>query len=944
MKNIFIILFVVTFLTACVRPHNKIETTAFDQPLLTQIGVVEGEMNNGLRYIILPNNKPANQVSLKMMVNAGSMHEQDDQKGIAHLVEHMAFNGTTLYPANSIIEKQESLGLVFGRDVNATTSYDTTSYYLHLPASTDALLNEAFQMLSQQASALNFEQSELEKERPVVEEEWRRMLSMRARLSDKIQKITMSGSRYVERNPIGDMNLVRHVNAERIKAFWNSWYHPNNMVFVAVGDITESQVKTLLKKHFGHMKNTPLPKRPDFSISVPNEISLHAVSDKELVTESIMVNFISEEPQATSKQELRKQLIRELALTMFQDRLRFQYQAGGKHVNKLFVFSSEMASKYVNTRLFGILGEDNYLDAIREMFSELSRFAHHGFTQYELNVVKQVLTKEYDMAFENESSVLNAALLHRVSSYVQKNMAIISQVEKLTLQKKLLNSIGIDEVNRYLKVLVEEREPLVIAQVKPENEHKLPTKLQIKAAWQQSMKTPPAKLSRVSIDKPLFTKVLPPVNVISHEVFDQTHVWKLANNTQVWFQPSDKWPDTLLLKWQGIGGTQHLEQKDRRIAQIAVSQLPRFGYAGFDVMQLELVNAGKSINIGAFINQQVHQLSGSSATDSFETWLQNFYLQLTSPQTNRNIWQTNKNMMLKGIEGAENLPHTLFTKQWNNVLFTHNPSLKMLKTDELNSLNSEDLLTAWKSVFGSAEQHQLIIVGNADPEWVIKVASQYIGNLPQGQGKSKVKLPPLSGSDKVVVVNAGEEPKATALMYWLVDYPFSETLSRQASILSRIISTRIREQLRETAGGIYTSSFSITADQGREQLMASLRYNHQPERASELQQLALNVIKELTAHGITESELHTVKEQKRNFLNAENISDGSRLRWLSKSATNGEYVSMPSNYLEWLDSLTADELLSIAKKLLTEPISLDARLMPKDISAFSNSEKVKSSK
>jgi len=907
--------------------HQKSEINAKNTlPLMSNIA--KGTLENGLQYIVIPNDKPAEQVSLQLIVKAGSLHEQQDQKGIAHLVEHMAFNGTEQYPSNRIIERQEELGMVFGRDVNATTSFHTTSYFLHLPNNHLEVIDEAFNMLHQQMTALTFDQHELENERPVVEEEWRRSLSMRNRLSKANNNIIKAGSRYIERLPIGDMALVRHVDASRIKAFWQDWYHPNNMVFVAVGATNEKQIKALLNKYFSAMPSVKLPSLPNTVIPLTDTLSFNTITDKELNTESVTVNFRAEAPTITTVESFKNKLISDLSMYLLSDRLRNQYQAGGENIYRMSMSSYGLAPGYNNTRIFALLNNDNYHKAIQEVFNEISRYAHHGFTEADLKPVKRVLNEGYKNTIENSQSVKNKSLIKRVFNKIRHDKPLTSVPNVAKLAQELMQKITIQEVNQHLRVLIKNRVPTVVAQVKPENVSKQPSVSEINGMWLQALSTPPPATQGIRVDTELFDKTLPKVKVVKHKKLGNIHVWTLANNAEIWFQPSDKSPDSLLVRWQGNGGTQHLQKSQQRTAQLAVKNMSGFGYANFNALQLERLNAGKSFRLGASVNQLQHQISGSTTKSALEAWLQNFYLLHTQAQVNADIWQSKKQLMLKGLKGADKSPERKFSKKLMAALYPENSILQPLKEEELSVISSDDLLPAWKSIFNSSTKHKLLIIGNAEPEWVIEQVAKYIGNLPTGTEKVKLTLPKLAQSKQNITVYAGTEPKATTEMFWVVDQPYNQTKKREAGIISKVINLRMRKQLREIAGGVYSSSFSVSLDRTRDQLFATLSYSHQPERAEELQQMALQVIENIVANGITESEISTIREQIQQSLKPENLRDSQKLGWMSRFAKNDEFYPMPDHYLTWLSNVTPEQLADIPQQLLSFSPQIHATKLP----------------
>jgi zinc protease len=833
------LLFFIVLVLACTLLISSQKITGFNDNLPIRTDIQRGVLDNGMQYIVLPNDKPAQQVSLQLVVKAGSLHEQEDQKGIAHLVEHMAFNGTEQYPGNSIIEHQESLGMVFGRDVNATTSFHTTTYFSHLPNNKSEVMDEAFNMLAQQASNLTFDQKELEKERPVVEEEWRRNLSMRSRLTTATSAITKANSRFVKRLPIGDMELVRHVDANRVKAFWLDWYHPNNMVLIAVGATNEEQIKSLLSKHFENMPSAKLPDLPNTDIPLSSTMSFEIVSDKEINTEVMSINFRAQVPVVKTVDGYKRQLISELAMHLMSDRLRHQYKSGGEYVSKMSINSYNLAQGYDNTRLFAILKNEQYDKALKEVFTELSRYATHGFTIAELESVKQVLHRSYQTRIDNKGALKNKMLLRTLYSQLLNNAPFTASIDKAKLAKTLLTEITLADVNKHFKNIIENRVPIVIAQVKPENITKQPVLEQVASMWIQAKTAPPPARVGVNVDAPLFSKKLSDVEIISHKMLGNNHIWTLKNETEIWFQPSNKLPDSLLVRWQGIGGTQHFSENERRTAQLAVRSMASFGYGGFDVFQLELLNAGTRFNLGASVNQLQHQLSGSSTKDSFETWLKNFYLKVTEPQIDEAIWDSNKELMLKGLKGAHKSPQRQFSKELTAVLYPNNSILLPLTAEELLPISADKLIPAWQKVFNHSAKHQLLIVGNAEPDWVIEKAARYIGNLPTGQGKSEVPLPKIALGSKKIIVRAGIEPKAITELFWVTDHSYQQIAKREAGLVSKLINLRMREQLREVAGGVYSSKFNFSLDKYRGQLFASLSYAHEPERSVELKNIAM---------------------------------------------------------------------------------------------------------
>ncbi len=358
------------------------------------------------------------------------------------------------------------------------------------------------------------------------------------------------------------------------------------------------------------------------------------------------------------------------------------------------------------------------------MFTELSRYANHGFTVPELEAVKRVLQKSYQTAIENTKALKNKGLLRTLYGQLLNGLPFTANKDKAKLAQTLLAEITLTDVNHYFRDIITNRAPAVIAQVKPENITKQPDLVQVTNMWQQAIDTPPPALKGINVDGPLFTKKLPRVEIVNYKMIGNNHVWTLENDSQIWFQPSDKLPDSLLIRWQGLGGTQHLAEDKRRAAQLAINSMSRFGYADYDVLQLELLNAGKSFNLGASVNQLQHQLSGTSTKDSFEAWLQNFYLKITEPRVDTEIWNSNKQLMLKGLKSENKSPQRQFSEKLTAALYPKNSTLLPLTIDELLPISTDEFLPAWQNIFSNSAKHQLLIIGNAEPDWVIEQADK----------------------------------------------------------------------------------------------------------------------------------------------------------------------------------------------------------------------------
>nr|WP_114767756.1 insulinase family protein [Vibrio rhodolitus] len=404
-------------------------------------------------------------------------------------------------------------------------------------------------------------------------------------------------------------------------------------------------------------------------------------------------------------------------------------------------------------------------------------------------------------------------------------------------------------------------------------------------------------------------------------------MWQLENGTTVWFEYSDETPNQLLVDYRGWGGSQHLPAEMRRAA-LQLRQMGKFGYGGFDSDQLTMLNSAYPNRIMAFVNQDSHGFIGSSDTRSLENWLQNMYLQITAPQVDEKLWHATQLLIERGIENRLTSSSGQFNTAIDEIRYVNNPELLSLTKEQLHDINADDLLTAWQSLFLSAKGHQLVIVGNANAQEVIALAQRYVGSLPSSKQYHAKSLPKFGKGKHTIHIAAGEEPMAVTSLMFNQDINYGSQLEDKAYLLSRIIANRLRESLREAAGGVYSVRFGIRLDRERDQAYGMVSYSHDPARGQELKAQAQRELNKVLQQGITKQELDEVVAQTKHALQADNMTDRQRMSYLKAAAQYGDSLTAVENYLAWVDSVTAESLNNLLKQVLNTDNWIDATLVP----------------
>lgn len=367
-----------------------------------------------------------------------------------------------------------------------------------------------------------------------------------------------------------------------------------------------------------------------------------------------------------------------------------------------------------------------------------------------------------------------------------------------------------------------------------------------------------------------------------------------------------------------------------RHSALQLRQMSKFGYGGFTSDQLAILNAPYPNRINSFINQNSHGFIGTSDSKSLENWLQNLYLQITQPQIDEDIWHTSKLLMARGIENRKISSNGQFNSAIDAVRYVNNPERLSLTKQQLDSIQATDLLNAWQQLFASAKNHQIIFVGNAQADDIIHLAQRYIGSLPTTTAYAAKALPPLAGGKHDIAIAAGKEPLGITSLIFNQDVTYSTELDDKAYLLSRIISNRLRESLREAAGGVYSVRFGIQLDRDRNQAFGMLSYSHDPMRVTELKSKATAVLDNILLNGVSEKELSEVVMQTKNALAEDNISDRQRLNYLKDAAQYGDSLTSASDFLAWVDGVTPQQINAVAQQILTTENWIDASLVPEE--------------
>jgi zinc protease len=843
-------------------------TVALGQALPFDSQIATGTLPNGLRYYIRRNNVPQNRAELRLVVNAGSVLEDDDQQGLAHFVEHMAFNGSKHFARNELVRFMESIGMRMGPSVNAFTSFDETVYMLQLPTDKADVVDKAFLILEDWAHNLSFDPAAIDKERGVIIEEWRLGRGANTRMQDVQFPVLMKGSRYAARLPIGKKEIVETFKPDRLKQFYRDWYRPDLMAVVAVGDFDPPAIERLIRDHFAPIPNPANP-RPRPVYDVPDHPgTLYAIAtDKEATMTSVAVyNKLPLRDQATVG-AYRQQIVDGLYLGMFNHRL----SDLSRKPDPPFMVAGALSGRFVKSKeaatLTAVVKDGGIERGLEAVFMEAERVGRFGFTATELERKKGEVLRQYESLYaerdKHESATLAAEYIRNFTQ-AEPSPGIAYEYE---LQQRFLPEITLDEVNRVARAWTGDRSRVVLVSAPQKAGVAIPDEATLGVV----MKSAAAKNVEPYVDSGPSGALLdaPPkggaiAKTATNDAYGITE-WDLSNGVKVVLKPTTFKADEVVFRATGFGGTSLASDKEFIAAMSAGFVIPAGGIGRFDPTELRKVLSGKAADVRPIISDTTQGLSGGASPKDLETLFQLIYLNFTQPRADPNIFAIVTGQMKSMLANQRANPAYLFAETLQTTLsqghFRTRPMTPEIVDKEMDLDTS---LAFYKARFADASAFTFFFVGSFDLATMKPLVEQYLGALPSTHGHQTWKDVGITPPRGVVkkTVTSGIEPKSQAAIVFTGLFIDDAAHRVAMSALGNVLQGRLRDRLRESLGGTYSVSVSPGSTKVPEpRYSLTIGFGCNPDRTDELVTAVFNEIDILRMNGPSEKQVTDVREQ-----------------------------------------------------------------------------------
>ncbi|MES2484909.1 MAG: insulinase family protein [Bacteroidota bacterium] len=897
-------------------------------PIPFDPAVRTGKLPNGLTYYIRKNAKPENKVDLRLVINAGSILENDDQQGLAHFMEHMCFNGTKRFPKNALVDYLQSIGVKFGQHLNAYTSFDETVYFLPIPSDDPAKLEKGFQVIEDWAFNAVLTPEEIDKERGVVLEEYRLGLGAEKRMMKQFMPKMMYKSHYADRLPIGQKEILENFTYDKITSFYKDWYRPDLMAVIVVGDIDVDAMEKKVKEHFASYQN-PKNEKPRKVFDVPNheQTFVSVESDKEASSSRVQLIYkdYKDPKKVVTIDDLKAEINEGLFSTMLNNRLNELTNAP----NPPFTFGySYHGGTYARTKeayqSFAMVSEDKQLDALKVLVQENERVRKFGFTQSELERAKSEYLAMIESQYNDRDKMESETFVQEYQGHFLEAEPVPGIVWTYDAFKKVLPQVKLEDLNNLVKDYVKPDNRVVIL-TGPEKEGLVkPTEQQVLAALNVDTDAlTPYEDSEIAAG--LLRNEVKAGTIKKKETNKKlgTTTLTLSNGAKVTYKKTDFKNDEVLMEAVSFGGSNKFSNADYKKIQFATNALTEAGFSGLKLNDINKYMTGKIASVYPYIGGTTEGLSGNATPKDLEYLFQMTHAYFTDLNLDKEAFETYKQKQSAFYKNLSSQPNFYFQQEFYGFLYKDNPRFNgIIPTDATWATTDYELAyNKYKERFANAADFEFFFVGNIDDKLMEEYAAKYIASLPATGQKEKADDLGyrLAKGEIKKVVNKGTDPKSnvTIMYYGDTKYDAKEAVALQA--LGEILTIKLLEQLRENESGVY--GINARGSMGKVPY-GSYNFNISfpcgPENAEKLTASALAELQKIIDNGPEAKDLTKFKEAELLDYKKDIKDNNFWLSYFEKSFINGSSPEEIFAIEKKVNDVTAKDVQAVAKKYLTK--------------------------
>lgn len=891
-----------------------------------------GVLPNGLTYIIRKNTEPQGRANYYIAQKVGSILEEENQLGLAHFLEHMAFNGTKNFPGKNLISFLERIGCRFGADLNAYTAFDETVYTI-MDAPTNMgneVIDSCILILHDWSSNIELEDKEIDEERGVIHEEWRSRNNASTRTITALLPKILPNNKYAYRMPIGTMEVVLNFPYSAIRDFYNKWYRPDLQGIIIVGDIDPDYVEGKIKEYFADIPAPVNAAKREYTAVENNQEPISAlVTDKENMATQLMVFYKQEVLPEEMKGTIVELMINYMnAVTSLIVNERFEaitkkpnapFIAAGLNYGDFFVARTKDA-----LQIIGIAKDGEAEKGLQALATEMKRIQQHGFLESEYKRAKTNILKSFQDSYNEREKRSNGSYIEEYKSYFLEGGYIPGiEVEK-TLMEKVAEMVSLEQINNYIQSLISDGENLVVAVNGPEKEGiTYPKEEELASIYLKAYSQDVEALKEEVSDEKLIDKELPGGKIISEkrdQKFGTTELI-LDNGMKVFLLPTDYQDDEILMRGVSEGGLRLYINNEADILNTKVvnSVIDLGGLGKFDEIALDKALTGRTAGVGLSVSDFTTSLSGSSTVADFETMLQLTYLYFTDIRTDEEAYGVFKQNTIDQMKMLERNPMSSLSDSIVSLMYDYTTINRPLKIEDFDKISYTRALDIARERVASADGFQFFFVGNLDIEAVKPLIAKYLGSVPKGKATPKMDRTKQdairTGSKQIAYTKVSDTP--ISMTVDMLQAPMSYNLKNSliADIFNGVLDQVLVASIREREGGTYSPFAAVSAvEDPKNTMLVEVTFMSQPEKAQSLNKVVYDELNLLANKGVDEA-LVT-----KTITNMKKVYDENQRKngyWLNTLVSYNFFEeNFHDDYIKTLDGITAKDIQKAAKSIM----------------------------
>lgn len=902
---------------ASARATTPAAVDELDRPLALDSRITRGKLENGLTYYVRRHEKPEKRAQIWLAVNAGSVLEDDDQRGLAHFVEHMGFNGTRRFPKQQLVDFLEQSGVRFGPDLNAYTSFDETVYMLQVPTDAPDVVRRAIGVLRDWADGISFDPAEVEKERGVVLEEWRLGRGAGMRVFDKQAPVLFHGSKYAERLTIGKPEIIEHASRGELVRYYRDWYRPDLMAVVAVGDFSAPEIEAQIKAEFASLP-APAKPRPRPAVKLPDhqKTLVSIETDPEMpVTSVSILSKLPHRPEASAR-DYRRAVTEQLFDAMLNARL----DEIRRQPDAPFLAASSSSSGLVRTadafRQSARVKEDGVERGLSALLEEVLRVERHGFTQTELDRAKAQLHRFFQQAVKELDKTDGRELAAEIVRNFLEAEAMPGREAELALVERFLPTIELAELDALARTLAKGSRVILVTgpshMIRPSAEAMLGIENAVAARTI-------APYEDSAPGEPLLKEPPRPGKIVERRSIPEIGVseWTLQNGVRVILKPTDFENDVVRMSAFSPGGSSLAKDADYVSAKFADEVVSQGGLGPYDAVKLRKALAGKVVSVSARIGELEEGLSGRASPSDLETMFQMIHLSFTAPRRDLDAFSAWRSREVENVRNRRLSPEASFFEDML-VFSTQNHLRRRPTTPEVvQQIDFEKAFALYRDRFADASDFTFLFVGNLELDKLGPLVETYLGSLPGKKRKEtwrdvEVRWP---NGVRTKTIQKGSEPKARVTLTFHGPQKWSRDAENDLRMLTEALRFRLRQILREDMGGVYGVQVGgALGRRPRQEYRLNIAFGCSPDSVQKLKQAVFDEIAAIQKDGVQDEYVSKIQQARRRAHEVALKNNGFWLRELEHAYTHGDDPRRIPDVAPLIDKVSSDRIRAAAKK------------------------------